>query len=238
MSGPEFGFGVDNYSGAAKVYSGAQSADRNSLERQIADGLTVHPTALDHFDADNWRSVIIHELGHVYTLTNDISDHSLSQAPGFLYFHLIYINYGLDGVDPTSCIGLELYADMANVTFFDREFSPGRRGWGYWGQCGLSLSLQEYETIKREAPAVALSVFRDQEVPDWFYATYQKSDGSIDLDKLWSDINSHPEAVRSRGIIVGYLRHEFGGYCSEEQVRKFIDGWITQLDTPWRDAGC
>ena len=59
------------------------------------------------------------------------------------------------------------------------------------GECGLSLSLQDYETIKREAPAVALSVFRDQEVPDWFYATYQKSDGSIDLAKLWADINSY-----------------------------------------------
>ena len=36
MSGPEFGFGVDNYSGAATVYRDGQSADRNSLERKIA----------------------------------------------------------------------------------------------------------------------------------------------------------------------------------------------------------
>ena len=239
MSGPEFGFGVSNSLWAgARVYRGSQSADRNSLEREIAKSLSVHPSALDHFDAGNWRSTMIHELGHVYTLTNDIGDDSLSQAAGFLYFHLIYVNHGLDGVDSTSCVGHELYADMANIAFFDREFSPGRRGWSYWGRCGLSLSLQEYETIKREAPAVALSVFRDQEVPDWFYATYQKSDGSIDLDKLWADINSYLPAVGDRGVIIGHLRHEFGGYCSEEQVRKFLDGRITQLDTPWRDAGC
>ncbi len=239
MSGPEFGFGVSNSLwAAAKVYRGSQSADRNSLEREIAKSLSVHPSALDHFDAGNWKSTMIHELGHVYTLTNDIGDDSLSQAAGFLYFHLIYVNHGLDGVDSTSCVGHELYADMANIAFFDREFSPGRRGWNYWGQCGLSLSLQEYETIRREAPAVALSVFRDQEVPDWFYATYQKSDGSINLDKLWADINSYLPAVGDRSVIIGHLRHEFGGYCSEEQVRKFLDGRITQLDTPWRDAGC
>lgn len=129
MSGPEFGFGVSNSLwGSARVYRGSQSADRNSLEREIAKSLSVHPSALDHFDADNWRSTMIHELGHVYTLTNDIGDDSLSQAAGFLYFHLIYVNHGLDGVDSTSCVGHELYADMANIAFFDREFSPGRRG--------------------------------------------------------------------------------------------------------------
>ena len=78
---------------------------------------------------------------------------------------------------------------------------------------------------------------RGAEVPNWFYNTYQRPDGSIDLDKLWADINSGGPS-RTRSVIAGHLRYEFGGYCSEEQVRKFLDGRIAQLDTPWRDAGC
>ena len=40
------------------------------------------------------------------------------------------------------------------------------------------------------------------------------------------------------GLIAHHLRNEFGGYCSEEQVRKFIDGEVTGITNPWRDGGC
>ena len=235
MSGPEFGFGVRNLDGrSARVHRGSQSADRNSFDRKTVKSLTVRPVVLEYFDG--WKPTIIHELGHVYTLTNDIGN-PLSQGAGLLYFHLIYVNHRADAKNPGLCLGSELYADMAELTFFDEEFTPGTRGPGYWSSCGLQLSSQEYWTIKDEAPAVALSVFRHQEAPNWFYNTYQRPGSGINLDKLWDDINSGGPS-RTRSVIAGHLRYEFGGYCSEEQVRKFLDGRIDQLDTPWRDAGC
>lgn len=40
------------------------------------------------------------------------------------------------------------------------------------------------------------------------------------------------------GLIADHPRDEFGGYCSEEQVRRFVEGKVVGITNPWRDGGC
>lgn len=93
-----------------------------------------------------------------------------------------------------------------------------------WGSCGLNIDPSTAAKVNREVPKIAKSVFVDQEIPQWFYDTYQKPDESIDLEKLWADITVNSNLREAMNVIVYHLRNEFGGYCSEQQVRKFIEG--------------
>ena len=78
-------------------------------------------------------------------------------------------------------------------------------------------------------------------MPAWFYDTYQLNNGNIDLDKLWADIVNHTRSyAKPHAIIIYGLKDEFGGYCSETDVKKIITGGATELrgSSPWRDDGC
>ena len=237
INGPEFGFAVRNKAGFAKVTRGGSLTSAGQLYRPRRVGLTVGPHVLKYFDS--YTGTIAHELGHVYTLTGGVPKDPEPVGIGFLYFSLLYVNYGGDARDPTQCAGHELYADMANFLFHDQTFDPGwgtiRGGGGYWASCGFRLNSQTYESVKRDAPDVARGAFKGQ-IPDWFYNTYEKADGSINLERLWADINTLNN--ESRKAITYHLKDEFGGYCSEEQVRKFFDGEISSLSNPWRGGGC
>ena len=191
---------------------------------------------------------VIHGMGHVYTLTNDISEDSAPIGVGHLYLHLLSTRHAAEARNPARCLSDELYADVAVMVFFDQysNFDP-RRGLThglangismvYWKSCGLRLDQSTSSAVATEIPAIARSVFVDQEIPQWFYDTYQESDGSIDLETLWSDINITGHSTQ-RNLIVYHLRNEFGGYCSEAQVRGFIEGKVRGITNPWRDGGC
>ena len=107
-----------------------------------------------------------------------------------------------------------------------------------WIACGFRLDDATKAKVNRKIPRIAKSVFVDQEMPQWFYDTYQKADGTIDLEQLWSDIAIDERYKGTMGIIAYHLRNEFGGYCSEEQFRKFIEGKVTGITNPWKDGGC
>ena len=232
MNSPKFHFSVYGRGSTAKVYSSGDA------DGKWASSLTVKPFVLDYFD--NYLDVIIHELAHVYTLTNGINENSGPVGIGYLYFHLLILDY--PGANPNQCLGHELYADIGRILFFDYEFDPvlGTRdgGGGYWASCGLQLSPPEVATVKHDAVDVAQAAFYGQHMPNWFYRNYQKADGSIDLDKLWADINTRKEYRVARTRIIYHLRGEFGGFCSNEQVRQFLNGQIDNLRQPWRDGGC
>ena len=78
-------------------------------------------------------------------------------------------------------------------------------------------------------------------MPDWFYETFQKADGSLDYVKLWTTVkNATP---RNKKLIVPMLRDAFGGYCSEQAIwdDMFAGEWwmrLPQIVQPWRDGGC
>ena len=231
----KFGIGIANGVGAGAVYLGADYDD-GELVRGLATAMVFPPGILDYFD--NYFDTVVHELGHVYTLTGGLPQEPGPVGIGFLYLYLLQLDYADAAQNPIKCAASELYADMAGVIFagLDREFTPamGISQTRYWDGCRFQFDQQTRESVSRDAADIARAAFLEQRMPDWFYATYQKSNGKIDLDKLWADLN---RGVTSDGIIY-QLKDEFGGYCSEAQVRKFLDGDIAELDTPWRDAGC
>ena len=220
----------------------------NGLNRGFVNSLSVTPFVLE----SQYRGTIptlIEEMGHVYTVSNDINENPAPIAIGHLYIHLLEINHGPKAKNPARCGPTELYGDLAQLVFGERysrfDAYRGLRGsvsdgfnMGEWRSCGFRLDQTTKSRVEREVPAIAKSVFIDQKMPQWFYDTYQKSDETIDLERLWSDITVDKRYKRTMNRIVYHLRNEFGGYCSQEQVRKFIEGKATGITNPWKDGGC
>ena len=236
-----FGIGF----GSPSVTLNGEYPNPTGLMRVFVRSLNVGPAIL--YNQNNTKiDPLIHELGHVYTLTNGVSEDSAPIGIGYLYLGLLSANHAVEARKPSRCSTLELYADLALLAFFDlyTSFSPNEGlsygsvddvSMGYWYVCGFRLDQKTSAEVTTEIQAITKSVFVDQEIPQWFYDTYQEPDGSIDLEKLWSDIN----VDNIDTLIVAYhLRNEFGGYCSEEQVRGFIEGKVTGITNPWRDGGC
>ena len=207
------------------------------LYQTIAGSLSLSQSKVDRFEyfmAVNGGRTVAHELGHVYTLTAGITKNEASVAAGYLYLELLVeSNYNTQHCNPD-----ELYAELAALAFKGTYsgFEPGYVSGGYyWGGCGFNLDQATHNDVVEDVKDVTESVFLDQEIPQWFYDRYQLDDESIDLDKLWLDVSA--VGAGARGIIAYGLRNEFGGYCSREQVRQFLEGEIDSLDTPWNDAG-
>ncbi len=111
-------------------------------------------------------------------------------------------------------------------------------GGGYWSNCGFELDQKTSSRVLKDLRDITQKVFLDRgDIPQWFYDEYQKSDGSINLDKLWADIPRL--SGREKSLIIYGLRNEFGGYCSTEDLYRLHIGEIEidSLDTPWKDAG-
>ncbi len=232
--------------GAGSVGLRSEYPYPNGLKRTFVSGLSIGPST---FKNPTGNYALIHEMGHVYTLTNDISEDSAPIGVAHLYLHLLRTEHAAEARDPARCLSDELYADLAVMAFFDQYsyFDPQRGlnhglangiNMPYWVSCGFRLDQSTNSAVATEMPAITKSVFVDQEIPQWFYDTYQKTDGSIDLEKLWSDINISAGSTATIKPIAYHLRNKFGGYCSEEQVRQFIEGKATGITNPWKDGGC
>ena len=239
-----FGLGF----GAGEVDRSSEYPYLNGLKRTFARSLTIRSIILES-QSTHYSATLIEEMGHVYTLTNQVDKNSAPIGVGHLYIHLLEVNHKVEAKRPTRCSSSELYGDLAKLVFWDRysDFDAhlGLRNsrldgvtMNEWSSCGFRLDPSTKQKVEEYIPAIAMSVFIDQEIPQWFYDTYQKSDGTIDLDKLWSDITIDERYKGTMGLIAHHLRNEFGGYCSEEQVRQFIEGKVTGITNPWKDGGC
>ena len=163
--------------------------------------------------------VLVHELAHVYTYGHGAATNPAPIAIGWLYFESIEQN----------CASGELYAETAE--YIDLGFESGSY---YWRRCSHLP-----KTPTTEAIAVVSQAFSG-EMPDWFYETFQKDDGSLDYVKLWTAVKDSSYGVQQ--LMVPMLRDAFGGYCSDQIV------WDTTfsferfgkppLVQPWRDGGC
>ena len=205
------------------------------LEQVFASSLTLSSSVENRQAFDRDIEIVPHELGHVYTLTAGIAKNKAAPAIGLLYLE----NFVRD--QSAGCSTEELYADLAVVAFQNSysEFNLSNKNLIYWAGCSTAFSLtpRDHERVVRELREITRSVFVDQKIPDWFYDNYRLSDGSIDLDGLWQDISS--DLGRTRSLIIYGLKDEFGGYCSDEEVRRFQIGEITSIKTPWVEArGC
>ena len=162
---------------------------------------------------------LAHELAHVYTHGHGAATNPAPIAIGWLYFESI----------EQDCSSSELYAETAE--YIDPDFEAGSF---YWRRCSHLP-----RTPTAEAITVVSQAFSGQ-MPDWFYETFQKSDGSLDYVKLWMAVKDSSYGNRER--VVPMLRDAFGGYCSDQIVwdTTFSFGrfGLPPLVQPWRDGGC
>ncbi len=172
---------------------------------------------------------IVHELGHVYTLANFVTEEPGPVGIAYVYFSQLDLKTLERGCSPS-----ELYADVLMILVLGDD---RRTDNNYWSRC-----MDADDSLTDEALAVASSA-ASGEIPTWFADTYDNSDGEPDLEAFWVDVKA--TSSRAKANIVAYqLRNEFGGYCDEANAAASVPyplvGWDGDGPTrnPWRDGGC
>ena len=170
------------------------------------------------------QRVLVHEMAHIYTLANGVSDNPGPLAIGHLYFN------HFDEAGP-GCPSTEFYAEVAQLLVPTKwnNVTPD------FARCGLTMD----PSVLAEAEGVVGSVFSG-EMPQWFYDTFQRADGSLDYVGIWAAVQNLPTGGHLRGIVVYQLKDQFDGYCSRRAASQSAFGYgdAADLKQPWRDGGC
>ena len=185
------------------------------------------PLSVHRYDYySSFGRVVAHELAHIYTLSVDAASNPVAVAAGHLYLQEAMMLSGFWTTmtqDNPLCSELELYAVLGQF-LVEEQWSgepplDSRRRVSYRSyDCGIDLT-DEAVDVTRDS--------YDGHVPQWFYDTYQKSNGSYDLNNLWADV-SLLSSRTLRSYAVHSFADMFGGYCPD-----FSGG-----GNPWRDGGC
>ena len=203
------------YAEVSFSYIDAEYQPGEVLDKYVAAHMSLSTDDLN----DRFMGIIIHELAHVYTLSDGANAHPGPTAIAHLYFDQLSDGNGL-------CLGSELYAEAAQMLV------PTRYNYFtyYWHACSHLPSR-----VTPEAIEIAEDAFAGR-MPQWFYDTFQKTDGNLDYEMLWTAVNNMLWE-NDRIKVIYQLRNEFGGYCSEQAAKDSAFGDL-QLNQPWRDGGC
>ena len=204
------------------------SYDEDPAFRQFSYGVDKLEMVTRHdiVEPYNWN-IAIHEMAHIYTLARDVAREQSTLAIAHLYFD------GLSQSHSYECTGYELLADAAKM-LVDTE----SHHYSYWVACPdvPEEPTPEAEAIVRDAFAGVL--------PQWFYDTFEKVDGTLDYEGIWTAVEGLDD-YWTAVIIIRQLKDAFGGYCSHQaavygylEVNHFSSGMGTNLKQPWRDGGC
>ena len=250
VNSPRFHINAANGGGASVSFRTYRSKDPGQLQTTYARVLEMPPPTADYFYQDK-IGTIVHEFGHVYVETNNITRDRAAVGAGRLYLSLLRKEYGDSAKRLDKCSVSELYADLAMFGFIGGRFDPN---WGiingegsYWGACGFGFEGKTKAEVTKNMNDIVQAVFVDQRMPDWFVDTYQNPNRSAkdNLDRLWSDMlkylmpgDGHPSAGGRMKSVVYDLRQEFGGYCSQKRMREALSTDVYTLQDHWRDAGC
>ena len=180
------------------------------------------------------RLVAIHEMAHIYTLTN-----GLVADPAPLAIAHVYLDR-LD-LQGRNCRPSELYADLVTldlISLIDDDFEDPLNRLPYWEHCNPDYDgdfQPPHDSLTEEALGVVRSALNGQ-MPQWFSDTYDDAKGNPDLERLWTDIGALGYPYRF--TVVYQLRGAFGGYCDERRTTKALSSGSTDTRNPWRDGGC
>ena len=183
-------------------------------------------TRHDIVEPHSW-DIAIHEMAHIYTLARDVAREQSTLAIAHLYFDNLSQSYSYE------CTGYELLADVAE-TLVETE----SRYYSYWIMCPdvPEEPTPEAEAVVRDAFAGVL--------PQWFYDTFEKVDGTLDYEAIWTAVEGLDD-YWTGAIVIRQLKDVFGGYCSHQaavygylEVNQYSSGMGTNLKQPWRDGGC
>ena len=203
--------------GAGAYYAYRRNAG-DSLKHVTARAITAHA---DHHLAQGRRSTLVHEMAHVYTLSNRVVANPAPIAAAYLYFSKI-THQG----DWRECPAYEIYAETAIALVFSIRSSSE------WRKC----TVISYD-ISDEAVEVVSQAFSGQ-MPQWFYDTFQDDEtGQLDYQAIWAAIG-RIETRASQLTVINQFRYSFGGYCSEDDVWEAslsVSGFTGQY---WVDGGC
>ena len=228
-----FDLKVSNQPASAGTVQHGCSYYEDGLQKCRAESMKIGPQSV------NSLGVLLHEMAHVFTFTNGLLDEPAPLASAHLYF------YRLDIAEPlgAACRPGELLADILQLSVVGVSADQGTLDSiaGYWEICNGDYEAGEVDPLTEEALTVVRSALSGQ-MPQWFADTYHDSNGSVDLEQLWSDIKSIP---REPLLLAFSLRQQFGGYCGNPQVARDLEILRSservsdnEIRNPWRDGGC
>ena len=180
------------------------------------DGDIVDPSLFSRVER-----VYIHEMAHVYTLTNNIAS-----RPGPLGVAHLYFSELANSLEWEWCAADEFYADVILLVTL-----PGTAT-TYWYNC---IESSDYDSRTDHATEVVRQALNGQ-IPDWLYETYQRADGGLDLEAVWEDVMTIKDRY-VRTTVIYQLRDAFGGYCSDRYVQR-AKSIGSNIRNPWKDGGC
>ena len=201
----------------AAVYFGGVRDEGSDLPRSIAIVTTAAPQDLFRVA----HETLVHELAHVYTLSNRVVANPAPIAAGHLYFSEM-----TQAVDRRECKPDELYAETAEKLVFPYATSHGN-----WYTCP-----ETPDNVTAEALSVVRQAFSGQ-MPTWFYDTFYDPAGNPDHQAIWAAVGRIKNR-QDRLAVINQLRYSFGGYCSEADVWELHVSSDIYQGQPWVDGGC
>ena len=122
--------GVHSSGGGHNVSLASVYNSENGLEQTFATNVELGRSVLrnpDRYLAKDGYGTVAHELGHAYTLTNDITRDEAPKSIGHLYLSLLVDEHS----QSQWCSDSELYAELAELAYSESysEFDP-EAGWG------------------------------------------------------------------------------------------------------------
>ena len=191
MNRPDFD-ASDAYCGSGR--SGCAQSD------SIAIGHLRHHRVRDEQEArrQGWLldlipagAVAVHEMAHVYHELTDLAVNPPAIAAGWVYLNDFLKDRNI--VQTGDCITVELYADIPGILMNEDGLSVSS-GAGYWQGCDRE---QGVGWLSQEGLDVMRSIYVDQEVPQWFYDTYQRADGRWDVEAIKETLGYYIDPDRS-----------------------------------------
>ena len=171
------------------------------LPRCRAEAMVIRDTEI------NSPIIVIHEMAHVYTLTDQLSSYSTPLGVAHVYFEQI----GLRSGNRPTCSGREIYADILTKLVLGDIPTP------YWNghSCGAAGQTQEALSVARSALGGRM--------PQWFAATYHDVDGDPDLEEFWADVQT---VFFSQALVISQLRNAFGVFRNSCGRTSHEDKWV------------
>ena len=202
VNSPRFTLNATTRGGAEVSFRMYHAKDPNQLKTRYASSVNLSSAIPDYHLSQGVIDTIVHEFGHVYVETDNITRNGAAVGAGRLYLAILDKRHGDDAMRPAMCLVRELYADLAMFAFIGGRLDPN---WGvingeghYWGACSFGLEGKTLEEATRNMNEIAQAVFVHQRVSDWFIETYQNPDRST-KDNLDQPVVRHaqvPDAPR------------------------------------------
>ena len=209
--------------GGSRVINGCSGYEEGLVKCKVFN-MKINPGHVEE------AFVIVHEMAHVYTLSNDIDNVGgtpLPEAAGILYFGMLPASGSLND----GCIlSYEYHADLLGVAITGHD-SPS-----YWRNCNPGFMAGETDPLTDTALGVAKAVSANN-MPDWFTQRYGREDDNLNLELLWADMQ--PLDLNDYDVLAFMLRNQFGGYCDVTTISSApTANTPTPITNPWRDGGC